>query len=296
MEFIKYQHLERFGNDEVSGIELGECYVFPKLDGTNASVWTGPNSVVCGGSRNRQLSLDNDNAGFLRYVGDNPRLCDLVLGNPNLIFYGEWLVPHTLTTYRDDAWRRFWIFDVLNRESGQLLRYDDYAVLLNAHGVDYIPPLAKIKNGSYENFIHVLEQNNFFIQDGKGLGEGVVLKNYEFYNKFGRQVWAKIVRTEFKEEHSRAMGCPETETKLLEEQVAEQFVTEALVKKCYAKLALDGWNSKKIPELIGRVWYDLITEEMWNILKAFPKAKIDFTTLKHFAIKRIKNNLPEVFA
>jgi hypothetical protein len=39
--FIKYMHLERFGNDEVEGIEIGTTYVFPKLDGTNAQVWLG---------------------------------------------------------------------------------------------------------------------------------------------------------------------------------------------------------------------------------------------------------------
>jgi hypothetical protein len=32
-------HIEKFGNTGVEGIELGECYVFPKLDGTNSSLW-----------------------------------------------------------------------------------------------------------------------------------------------------------------------------------------------------------------------------------------------------------------
>ena len=32
MTFQKYMHLERFGTDEVDGINLGECHVFPKLD------------------------------------------------------------------------------------------------------------------------------------------------------------------------------------------------------------------------------------------------------------------------
>ena len=41
MEFVKYPHLERFGNDEVQGIEFGECWIFPKLDGANASIWWG---------------------------------------------------------------------------------------------------------------------------------------------------------------------------------------------------------------------------------------------------------------
>ena len=39
MEFLKYQHVERVGTSEVENIELGTCYVFPKIDGTNASIW-----------------------------------------------------------------------------------------------------------------------------------------------------------------------------------------------------------------------------------------------------------------
>jgi len=34
MEFRKYQHIERFGTDEVDGIEFGKCYIFYKIDGT----------------------------------------------------------------------------------------------------------------------------------------------------------------------------------------------------------------------------------------------------------------------
>jgi hypothetical protein len=66
MEFKKYMHLERFGTSEVEGIEIGTTYVFPKLDGTNASVWFEDGKIKAG-SRNRELSFDNDNAGFYKW-------------------------------------------------------------------------------------------------------------------------------------------------------------------------------------------------------------------------------------
>jgi hypothetical protein len=34
-DFVKYQHIERYGVDEVNGIDIGTCYIFPKIDGTN---------------------------------------------------------------------------------------------------------------------------------------------------------------------------------------------------------------------------------------------------------------------
>jgi hypothetical protein len=38
MSFKKYQHIERYGTDEVEGIDAGLCYVFYKIDGTNSSI------------------------------------------------------------------------------------------------------------------------------------------------------------------------------------------------------------------------------------------------------------------
>lgn len=46
--FIKYQHVERFGNLEVQNIELGLCHIFPKIDGTNASVWLENGEIKAG--------------------------------------------------------------------------------------------------------------------------------------------------------------------------------------------------------------------------------------------------------
>ena len=39
MQFREYQHVEHFGMPEVEFIEQGKCYISPKIDGTNASVW-----------------------------------------------------------------------------------------------------------------------------------------------------------------------------------------------------------------------------------------------------------------
>jgi hypothetical protein len=294
MTFKKYQHLEKFGNTEVQGIELGECYVFPKLDGTNASAWNKDGEMFAG-SRNRELELEKDNAGFYNWLCEQKKHREFFAKYPNLRLYGEWLVPHTLKTYREDAWRRFYIFDVLNDETDQLLSSDVYKPLLEEFGLDYVPPLAKIKNGSYDNFIHVLNQNNFFIKDGEGVGEGIVIKNYDFYNKFGRQTWAKIVTSEFKEQHYKTMGCPETEGKMVEEEIVDEYCTEALIQKTHAKIAVDGWSSKQIPQLLETVYYDLIKEETYEFLKKFKNPTVNFRTLKAFVIQKIKTTMPEVF-
>ena len=32
MEFFRYQHVEKYGNEELQDIEFGTCYIFPKID------------------------------------------------------------------------------------------------------------------------------------------------------------------------------------------------------------------------------------------------------------------------
>ena len=65
--FRRYDHLERLGHPEVHDIDVGLIHVFPKLDGSNASVWSDGVDVLCG-SRNRTLSEDKDNHGFHAWV------------------------------------------------------------------------------------------------------------------------------------------------------------------------------------------------------------------------------------
>lgn len=298
--FVKYQHIERFGNLEVQDIELGLCYIFPKIDGTNASVWLDDGEIKAG-SRTRELAIDKDNAGFFAHIQNDDRVKAYLAEHPDHRLYGEWLVPHSLKTYRAETWRKFYIFDVvkINGETAEYLTYDTYKSLLEAHNLDYIPCIAKIKQGSYEQFVNWLDKNNYLIEDGKGNGEGIVIKNYDFYNKFNRQTWAKIVTSEFKEKHAKEMGATEINgSKMIEEEIASKYVTTALVEKTYSKIVTekDGWTSKYIPELLSRVYYDLITEESWNFIKEFKKPTINYRTLTAITTNRIKEIKPELFS
>jgi hypothetical protein len=296
MSFLKYQHLERYGNTEVEGIEVGTCYVFPKLDGTNGSVWYEHGTLRCG-SRNRELSPDNDNAGFMNAMMVDKAVISFLYNEPDLVLYGEWLVPHTLKTYNDDAWRKFYVFDVFDRKKERLLSYDEYSEGLIAAGINVIAPIAIIKNGSIDHFTECLSKAHYLVKDGEGSGEGVVIKNYDYTNKYGRQTWAKIVTNEFKAKHHIAMGAPVVGGEIVEEKIAAKYVTQALVDKVHAKIVneMGGWSSKYIPRLISTVWYDVVTEETWNFVKEFKNPKVDFKVLSHYVTAKIKELKKELF-
>lgn len=292
--FIKYQHVEKFGNAETEGIELGKCFVFPKVDGTNASVWL-EHGEIKGGSRTRELSLEKDNAGFLRWVLDQPTIKHLLTVHPDWRLFGEFLVPHTVKDYREDAWRQLYIFDVMVGET--YLPYEAYQPILEHFEVEYIPPQAIISNPSEENLIRELDKNNYLMQDGKGAGEGIVVKNYDYRNKYGRQTWAKIVRSEFKEKFHKKMGPPEMKgERIVEEEIAIEFCTDAFIQKEFAKLQDGDWTSKRIPELLGRVWHEFIVEETFAFIKAKKNPTVDFGKLQKYVNMRIRKALPEVFS
>jgi len=292
---IKYQHIERVGNDEVDGILVGRVHIQPKIDGANGQV--GINGNLYCASRNQVLSESTTNQGFWNHVQDNAAIYLAYLQeHPTHILYGEWLVPHSLKTYRASAWRKFYVFDVYNTLTEKYLPYEDYAPALEACGIEVIPVLAVVHNPTEEKLLQYVQANTYLIEDGKGCGEGIVLKNYAFANRYGRTTWAKLVRNEFKEEHRRAFGSPEVVMVSTELRIAEQYVTAGRLEKVKAKMQEAGpWSSRRIPEYLNRVWHELITEEMWNILKAHKNPTIDFKLLNRMVIARIKELDRETF-
>ena len=294
MEFKKYQHLERLGTNETQGIENGMCYVFPKIDGSNAQIWMGEDGILKAGSRNRELTLDNDHANFCNWVGSQINYYLFFKRYPTLRLYGEWLIPHTLKTYEKQAWNNFYVFDVMNGE--EYMPYELYSKVLDEYSINYIPPICKIENPTYERLIGQLEKNTYLVKDGEGVGEGIVIKNYDFRNKYGRVVWAKIVSNEFKAKHSKCQITELKEKNILEEEIAIKYVTKVLIEKELAKIEVeDGWTSKLIPRLLSTVFYCLIKEECWDIIKEYKKPVIDFKRLSYFTNIRIKQLMPHLF-
>ena len=172
--------------------------------------------------------------------------------------------------------------------------------MLDKYNLDYVPPLAKLKNTNYDSLVKLLEKTGqFLVEDGKGNGEGIVIKNYSYINKYGRQTWAKIVTNEFKEVHAKEMGASiVNSTELIEEKIVNKFCTEAFIEKEYSKIVNEkqGWRSQYIPMLLGRVFSEFIKEETWNFIKEYKNPKINFKVLNALVIQKIKETKIELFS
>jgi len=215
--------------------------------------------------------------------------------------YGEYLIPHTVKAYREEAWREYYVFDVMDGDD--YLTYEQYRDLLEEFDIEYIPYIEKLKNPSEDRMKEVLDKNRYLIDEkegerrGEAYGEGIVIKNYDYINKYGRTTWGKCVRNDFKDKFHKAMGGIISECKMVEEEIVEKYCTESLIEKTYAKIKTleDGWSSKYIPRFLSTVFHDFIIEETWAFIKEHKNPKIDFKNLQRFVNNKIKQVKPDIF-
>jgi hypothetical protein len=95
------------------------------------------------------------------------------------------------------------------------------------------------------------------------------------------------------------MGYNELKIKqMVEQDIIDDYCTEAFIEKEFAKIVneKEGWKSQYIPMLLGRVYSELVKEEIWNILKQFKNPKIDFKTLNALLIQKVKKIKHEIFS
>ena len=297
MSFKEYTHVENLNNVEAEGILKGYCHLFPKLDGTNGSVWNDANAIKAG-SRKRELSVEHDNAGFKQWVIENLKLRNFFIANKDRYrLFGEWLVPHNLKTYLNVAWRQFYIFDVYDRQKHEYLPYVEYATWLNGFGLNVIPCIKTVLFPTQDYLMDVVNSNNYLIKKDCGLGEGIVIKNYDFINKYGRFTYAKIVRDECKQRQGKKKQKNRLQKGQLEEIIVDKYITIMVCNKAYAKIVneTDGWSGKCIGRLLNTIFHELVVEETWNILKKFRNPTIDFRQLQRLCNEKIKELKSELF-
>lgn len=295
MEYKKYQHVCRIGTSDVGGLLDGEVYVFSKIDGTNGTLYLGDDGLVHGGSRRRELNNFQDNQGFYGKFHKDQRFIDYFAKHPTHRLFGEYLKPHTLKTYKDDAWNKFYVFDVCvdddeDEEKVKYLSYEEYKPLLEEFGIDYIPLIKKLDNPTQKDLEELLRDNKFLIQENLGVGEGLVVKRYDFVNCYGRTTWGKLIADEYIERQQTKCATKQNDLPI-EKRIINEYFSEAVVEKEYAKILSENPEIEKgvlIPRLLNICFYTLLTEESWNFVKQFKNPTVDFKKLRNEVVNKIK--------
>ena len=300
MNYKKYQHIEKLGREEVEGLLDGYVYCFPKIDGTNACLFLDNEGNLCAGSRNRQLTLENDNAGFYAYALAHPQYKDYLEVYPNRILYGEWLVKHTIKTYSEKAWGKFYVFDVFevndNEDESRYLHYCDYHSELTQFSIEHIPWLSIRRNPTIDDIAELAKENHYLMSNDQDIGEGIVCKRYDYKNKWGRTIWGKFVAEEFFNKKEKLRSKNHEVKSDFEAKIAHEYITDTVIKKEYAKVKNEFPNAKR-NELIGRalnaVYEAFITEDLATVVRKNKNCNINFRFMKKQSDWRVKEVLAD---
>lgn len=300
----KYMHVERLDSEEVEGLlEMEEIWVEPKIDGANASVLMDNDGILRVAKRSQVIGKEQDFRGLAEWVYSNQdNFLKFFEKYPNTIIYGEWLIKHTIGYYRPSAWKHFYAFDILDLRTGDFFSPSDRVEALKEFDINQIAPMVKLKGplvteAHLEQLQYYANNNKYLIDEEGKVGEGIVIKGFTkdgvpYRNKYGRTTWAKIVRQEFKEKNSLEFGARERPLKKEPEPLfAETFVTPARVEKMKQKIMTEkgtGWKSQYIAELLGRIYYDVFTEELWGFIKKEKVSSINFKTLQKVCLIKTK--------
>lgn len=313
MIFKKFMHIEKLGTSEVEGILDGTVDLFYKIDGTNGCIFLKDDGSLGFGSRKRELTEGSDNQNFRCNILNDTQLVNKLLQYlnkyPNRIIYGEWLVPVTIKRYKKDAWNKFYIFDIMEFDSSvddsnilddeytrkheRYISYDEYSQELDELGLLFVQKIATLENPTPEQINSLLElTGNFLISEG--LGEGIVIKNYNYKNRYGRTTWAKVLTEDFKnsKQHLRSANKVEKVEYPVEHKIIQMLTVEHIYKE-YSKLQeLKGeWSSKYIPELLNRVFMEFWKDNWEIILNKHRMPTINFRILKTLSDKQVKTVL-----
>lgn len=245
MVMKKYTDIIRLGHKTTVGVlnEGDNIVIQEKLDGANASFKL-HEGVILAFSRNTQLSSENNLRGFYEWTQtlDPAKLLD------GVIYYGEWLVKHKLD-YGSNM-NQFYLFDIYNEFIGEYVNFSMVKDESHRLSLNLIPLFYE---GNYQSFEHL---QSFVGQSVLGAeGEGVVVKNVNYKDKYEKQCFVKLVSDGFREvQKQKAPKDPNFQS--VEMAFVHECVTKARVEKLLYKLV----DEKVLDEQFG-------IEDMGLILK-----------------------------
>lgn len=260
MNHEKFMDIERMKGTNVLGFEKGDYIVIQeKIDGANSAIrYDTENDCVVAQSRKQILSLSNNLRGMYEWSQtlDKNKVKE-VLGN-NLVFFGEWLVPHTVK-YPNEKYNQFYAYDIYDTDAEKYLPQDIVEEKAKALGLNFVPVFYK---GEFQSWEHCLSSVGKTEMGGE-MGEGIVIKNQAKLNDPNGRTpfYIKIVSEKFQEthEHHAKIVSPE-QLKAQEENKAlcESIVTEARVTKILHKLV----DESILPENWGAAEMSIVAKNL----------------------------------
>ena len=198
---------------------------------------------------------------------------------------------HTIS-YNETAYKHFYLFDITEMDDEEdeniyeVKKVQDYVIGVAEH-YDIRHPQY---HGAFQDVsMDKLTELAGYTEIGK-IGEGVVIKNYDFINKWGGVMYAKLVTESFKEDNNVTFGGNNKHSESYWEMyITNKYITLGRVQKIMHKiqpLIDERLDMKHIPRITHTVYMDMLSEEILEIQK---KVKtIDFYKLKRVVMLKTK--------
>ena len=253
MEQKKYHSIVRYGHRSTREVlnRGDQIIIQEKVDGANASFAVVDGELKCW-SRNRELSMSNTLEGFYVWAKQNIEVDKLLEG---VVYFGEWTAQHKVV-YEGYA-KQFFLYDIYNLHLEEYVSFSMVRDEAKRLGLNLIPVFFE---GEFESFEQLMSYVGRTALNGKlgqeVSGEGIVVKNVDYRDRFGKQMFVKLVVDKFAEvQMQKAPKDPK-----------KKFTPEELkVRECTTTPRVEKQLFKMIEE--GLLDRDYGVEDMGKILK-----------------------------
>lgn len=268
-EIKKYTDVTRYGKASTKDVlnEGDYLTITEKIDGANASfcIDVESESGISCYSRNTILNEENTLRGFYGWVNKNiiPIKDQL---NPNYRYFGEWLVSHK-AVYKSDNYQKFYMFSIWDETKNKYLSDEIVKSEADRLGLTTVPYFYEGEFISFEHLMSFVGKSDLTLESNTG--EGIVVKNANYFDKYGRQMFVKLVTEKFAEvQKQKTPKNPKIDngfrdlvmtvlTEARVEKIMHKLVDENLLKEDYA---IEDMGI--ILKLLGsRVLEDILKEE-----------------------------------
>jgi hypothetical protein len=288
----KYQHLERWDTEEVQYLkELETLTVMPKIDGTNGAVHFEKDEIAIW-SRHRELSVDDDNEGFCKFVLEHREefevIKDYILRTfenvTKISLFGEFTKKGTFTVSKK-YFHKFCLFDIL-------ISYDNKVEYFDPNSFDFlrteniiVVPSIKVSVNEVEKLTETHKEfSKFLLDENYPHGEGFVIKDYTNHkNSYNRTIWAKILFQKIRNEEKTKKNLYE---EILENWFNNEFLDKEFIK--YMDNFKEPLNKNKFVNVVVREFFN---EELSNIIYKYKFPLIDTLKLKNLLNKKASDYL-----
>lgn len=306
-QVTKYQHVERLGNSEVQGILQGKVWIQEKIDGANLSVsWDreAEDFIIC--SRRNPIYHHGEchNKNFqpvVDYITGTHAFRQLFAECPTMILRGEYMTKHKVP-FKPEFEKKFVIFDVEitpeDPRSGGKYLYLTYDSAPGAevdemsyewyrqtfHDLLWLEAVC-LENPTIEQLQELSKAESTFME----YREGIVVKNYDFINKYGRVKWGKVISPVF-DEKKALKARPKLEVGAAEQAFLDKYLTPGYVEKEIHKIRDEKGevSIKDMGRIVGVVPYEIFQDQMWKFIHKNNINVFNFCVWKKLATEKTR--------